>query len=128
MDKKYTPVDKIQTFGKAFRILQSFLSFSSGKTEFGIDDTLPLLIYVILKSKPKMINTNFNYCKNYINPELDKKQYGILLMQIGMVIKIITEMKHTDLIGVTEAQFGNDKEPPPEIKRNKNLLSRSTIK
>ena len=74
-----------------------------------------------------MINTNFNYCKNYINPELEKKQYGILLMQIGMVIKIITEMKHTDLIGVTEEQFGNDKENP-EIKRGKNLAGRSIIK
>ena len=127
MDKKYTPVDKIQTFGKAFRILQSFLSFSSGKTEFGIDDTLPLLIYVILKSKPKMINTNFNYCKYYINPELDKKQYGILLMQIGMVIKIITEMKHTDLIGVTEKQFGNDNDPHREVRRSKNLQGKYQI-
>ena len=121
MDKKYTPVDKIHMFGKAFRILQSFMAFSSGKSDFGIDDTLPLLIYAILKAKPKMINTNFNYCKNYINPELDKKQYGILLMQIGMVIKIICEMKHTDLIGVTEQQFGKDKEEPHEIKRSKNL-------
>ena len=123
MDKKYTPVDKIHMFGKAFRILQSFMAFSSGKSEFGIDDTLPLLIYVILKAKPKMINTNFNYCKNYINPELDKKQYGILLMQVGMVIKVIYEMKHTDLIGVTEEQFGKDKEEHPEIKRSKNLQS-----
>ena len=70
---------------------------------------------------------NFNFCKYYINPELDKKVYGILLMQIGMFIKIITEMKHTDLIGVTEEQFGNDKEPPREIKRSKNLQGQYII-
>ena len=121
MDKKFTPVDKIQMFGKAFQILQNFMAFSSGKNEFGIDDTLPLLIYVVLKAKPKMINTNYNYCKYYINPELDKKEFGILLMQIGMVIKVISEMKHTDLIGVTEEQFGQDKEIPPKIRRSKNL-------
>ena len=124
MDKKYTPVDKIQMFGKAFRILQSFMSFSSGKNELGIDDTLPLLIYVMIKAEPKMINTNFNFCKYYIDPELNKKQYGILLMQIGMFIKIITEMKHTDLIGITEEQFGKDKEDPPEIRRSKNLQNK----
>ena len=121
MDNKYTPVDKIKTFGKAFGLLQSSMAFISGKKDFGIDDTLPTLIYVILKAQPKMINTNFNYCKYYINPELDKKVYGILLMQIGMVIKIITEMKHTDLIGVTEEEFGSDKEIPPEIRRSNNL-------
>ena len=110
MDKKYTPIDKIKSFGQAFRILQNSISFSSGKNDLGIDDTLPLVIYVILKSKPKMINTNYYFCKYYINPELDKKEYGMLLMQIGMAIKIIYELKYTDLIGVSEEEFGIDDE------------------
>ena len=108
MDDKFTPVDKIKMFGKAFQILQNSMTFSTGKTDLGIDDTLPSLIYIILKSQPKKINTNYNYCKNYINPELEKKEYGVLMMQIGMSIKVITEMKHTDLIGVSKEQFGND--------------------
>jgi len=108
MDDKFTPVDKIKMFGKAFQILQSSITFSTGRTDLGIDDTLPSLIYIILKSQPKKLNTNYNYCKNYINPELERKEYGILLMQIGMSIKVITEMKHTDLIGVSKEQFGND--------------------
>ena len=121
MDQKHTPVDKIKMFGKAFGLLQNSMTFSCGKSELGIDDILPLLIYVILKSKPKMINTNYNFCKYYINPELEKKQYGILLIQIGMAIKVICEMKYTDFIGITEEQFGNDKEEPPHIRRSKNL-------
>ena len=108
MDDKFTPVDKIKMFGKAFQILQNSMTFSTGKTDLGIDDTLPSLIYIILKSQPKKINTNYNYCKNYINPELERKEYGVLLMQIGMGLKVITEMKHTDLIGVSKEQFGND--------------------
>jgi hypothetical protein len=110
MDEKFTPVDKIKMFGKAFQILQNSMTFSTGKSssDLGIDDTLPSLIYIILKSQPKKINTNYNFCKNYINPELEKKEYGVLLMQIGMSIKVITEMKHTDLIGVSKEQFGND--------------------
>jgi hypothetical protein len=124
MDKKYTPVDKIKMFGKAFGIIQNFMSFTSGKADLGVDDTLPLLVYVIIKSKPKMLNTNYTFCKNYINPELDKKQYGMLLMQIGMVIKIINDMKHTDLIGVTEEQFGSDNEKPKDLRRAPNLKSK----
>jgi len=49
------PVDKIKMFGKAFGLLQNSMTFSSGKSELEIDDVLPLVIYVILKAKPKMI-------------------------------------------------------------------------
>ena len=108
MDKKFTPADKIKIFGKAFVILQNSMNFSSGVDDLGIDDTLPLLIYVVLKAEPKNINTNFNFCKYFLDPELEKKMYGILLTQLGMVIRIITEMKYTDLIGVTEEEFGKD--------------------
>ena len=41
-------------------------------------------------------------------------------MQIGMVIKIIVEMKHTDLIGVTEEQFGVDNKPPLDFAKSNN--------
>ena len=127
MDKKLTPLDKIKTFGKAFQILQNSMKFSSGKSDLGLDDVLPLVIYVILKSQPKKINTNYNFCKNYINPELDKKEYGLLLMQIGMAINVINDMKYTDLINVTEEQFGNDNEPPPDFRRSNNLQGNTNI-
>ena len=127
MDKKSTPLDKIKTFGKAFQILQNSMKFSSGKSDLGIDDLLPLVIYVILKSQPKKINTNYNFCKNYINPDLEKKEYGLLLMQIGMAIQVINDMKYTDLINVTEEQFGNDNDPPPRMRRSKNLQGKINI-
>ena len=119
IDNKFTPVDKINMFGKAFQILQNSMTFSSGKSDLGIDDTLPLLIYVMIKAKPRMINSNYIFCKNYINPELDKKEHGFLLMQIGVVIRIICDMKYTELKGVTKEQFGVDEELPPGLIDNK---------
>ena len=116
MDEKYTPVDKINMFGKAFQILQNSMTFNSGKSDLGVDDVLPLLIYVMIKAKPKMIYTNYMFCKYYINPELDKKQYGFLLMQIGVVIKIISNMKYDELKDVTEEEFGVDEKIPAELK------------
>ena len=110
MDEKLTPADKLKCFGKAFSILQNSITFCSGKKDLGIDDTIPSLIYVILKSKPKNIFTNSKYCQLLLNPDLSKKQYGILLSQIEMIKNIIYEMKHTDLIGVTEEQFKKGEE------------------
>ena len=110
MDNKYTPADKIKSIAKTFNILQNSIAFSSGKNELGVDDNIKPLIYVILKSKPKYLISNYNYCQLYLDPELSKKQYGIILTQICMVMSIIKDMKHTDLINVTEEQFGKDDE------------------
>ena len=110
MDEKLTPADKVKNFGKAFSILQNSISFCSGKNDLGIDDTISSLIYVILKSKPKNIFSNSKYCQLLLNPELAKKQYGILLSQIEMIKNIIYDMKYSDLIGVTEEDFGKNEE------------------
>ena len=108
MDKKFTPVDKIKNFGKAIDILKNSMTFNSGKTDLGLDDTLPFIIYIVLKSKQQKIYTNLNYCNLFINPELSKKQFGNMLTQLGMVMNIIKNMKYNELINVTEEQFGKD--------------------
>ena len=110
MDKKFTPADKVKNFGKAFSILQNSITFCSGKNDLGIDDTISSLIYVLLKSKPRNIFSNSKYCQLFLNPDLSKKHYGILLSQIEMVKNIIFDMKHSDLIGVSEEMFGKDEE------------------
>ena len=110
MDNKYTPADKIKSIAKAFSILQNSIAFCSGKNELGVDDTIKPLIYILLKAKPKNIFSNFNYCQLYLDPDLSKKQYGILLTQICMIMNIIKDMKHSELFDVTEEQFGKDEE------------------
>ena len=108
IDDKYTPGDKIKSISKAFSILQNSITFSSGKKELGVDDTLKPLIYVIIKTQPHNIFTNYNYSRLFLNEALLKKEFGILLTQIFMVMKIVKDMKHTELTGVTEQQFGKD--------------------
>ncbi len=110
MDLKLTPQDKVNNFGKAFSILQNSITFCSGKKDLGIDDTISSLIYVLLKSKPKNIFSNSKYCQLFLDPDLSKKQFGILLSQMEMIKNIINDMKYSDLIGVTEEEFGKDEE------------------
>ena len=67
-----------------------------------------ILIYTIIKSKPKNICSNYQYCELYLNSDLAKTQYGVILSQIGLVIECIKKLKYDDLINVTEEQFGTD--------------------
>ena len=108
MDEKLTPMDKVQIFGKSMDILKKSMTFNSGKNDIGFEDMLPLIIYVVLKSKPKNMFCNHKYSQIFMNPDLNKRRYGSLLTQLGMVMDIIKNMKYTDLIDVTAEQFGTD--------------------
>jgi hypothetical protein len=76
----------------------------------GVDDTIKPLIYILIKSKPTNIFNNYNYCQLFLNSDLAKKEYGILLTQIYMIMRIIKDMKYNELIGVSEQQFGKDED------------------
>ena len=115
IDLKFTPADKIKMFEKAFEISINSISFSSGKNKLGVDDVTELLIYVMIKAKPQMIYSNYIFCKSYLNPELEKTNLGNLLTQMGFVIKIICNMKYEELNGVTQEEFGLEKELPSEL-------------
>ena len=110
MDQKLTPADKVKTFSKAFFIIQNSITFCSGKNELGVDDTINPLVYVIIKSKPKNLSTNYKYCQLFLNKNLAIKDYGMMLSQIEMVVNIILDMKYTDLMGISEEQFGKDED------------------
>ena len=110
INNRFTPQDKIKTVLKSFSILQNSISFCSGKKELGVDDTIKPLIYILIKTKPINIFSNYNFCQLFLNDNLSKTQYGILLTQIIMIIRIIKDMKYNELIGVTEEEFGKDEE------------------
>jgi hypothetical protein len=117
MNDKLTPSDKIKCFIKAVSILENSINFSSGKDNLGIDDSLQVLIYVMIKSCPKNITSNSKYCEMYLNSELSKSELGINYSRLCMVIKAINDMKYSDLFDVSEEQFGKDE---IEIDENEN--------
>ena len=108
MEHQKTPMDKINSLGKAINFLTNSMEFNSGKKDFGVDDLVPLLIYIIIKAKPERLYTNYNYCSLYLNSDLQKRQYGSLLAQMGLISNVIKNMKYNDLINVTKEQFGTD--------------------
>ena len=108
MENQKSPMDILDLFGKANGFLLNSMEFNSAKSDFGIDDLLPLQIYIIIKAAPKMLNSNYNFCMMYLNKDLMKKQFGNLITQLGMIMNIIKNMKYTDLNNVTENEFGKD--------------------
>ncbi len=64
MDNAMTPVEKLEYMIESFKTIVYILSLTSHKEESaGAEDTLPLLIYVILKAAPSRLVSNIKYNK-----------------------------------------------------------------
>ncbi len=62
MDEEKSPTDKLKCVWSAYRILNNCINFCSGKDEnAGVDDIIPILIYIMIKTKPKRMFSNTQY-------------------------------------------------------------------
>ena len=50
MDNEKSPMDILNLFGKANSFLLNSMEFNTGKSDFGIDDLLPLQIFIMIKA------------------------------------------------------------------------------
>lgn len=57
-----TPKNKLKVLIKWSKIINDTITLASNKEEAaGADESIPITIYVLLKSNPLMINTNIKY-------------------------------------------------------------------
>jgi len=65
MDNRLTPIDKLDCMIECFKIITQVLELASTKEGAGgADETLPIVIYVLLKAQPKRLHSNLKY-KNF---------------------------------------------------------------
>ena len=65
LDNSLTPISKLQCIINCFKTVINILELTTFKNEAaGADDSLPCLIYAILKSKHSRLNSNMKY--NYL--------------------------------------------------------------
>ena len=106
-DNKLTPLDKLKCFEKCLSIIENSIKFNSGEKECGFDDFINPVLYILIKSKPKNLSTNVQFCNLYITNLIPKK-YEKLCADLSFYVQAIKEMKYTQLIGISEEQFGKD--------------------
>jgi len=59
MDEEKSAKDKLNCVLRAYKILSNSINFCSGKDNAGVDDINPILIYIIIKSNPKRMYSNY---------------------------------------------------------------------
>mmetsp|Transcript_39057 Transcript_39057/g.34741 ORF Transcript_39057/g.34741 Transcript_39057/m.34741 type:complete len:425 (-) Transcript_39057:1022-2296(-) len=62
IDNRLTPLEKLECMVECFKIITQVLELASTKEgSGGADDTLPIMIYVLLKACPRRIHSNLNF-------------------------------------------------------------------
>mmetsp|Transcript_19819 Transcript_19819/g.19826 ORF Transcript_19819/g.19826 Transcript_19819/m.19826 type:complete len:118 (-) Transcript_19819:305-658(-) len=67
---KYTsPRDKLVCISNCFRIINKIISsINEGSVAHGADESLPMFVYVVLKSKTPKLFSNYYYIKRFRYP------------------------------------------------------------
>ena len=105
LDDKLTPLDKLKCFEKGMSIIINAITFSTGKSDIGVDDYAPYCIYSMVKAKPKNLATNAQYCALYVK---SSGYYAKLCVDLDFISDFIQELVYSKLNGITEEQFGKD--------------------
>ena len=98
LDNVKNPIGKMELFQKIINILLNTLVFIFGKCEGGVDDLLPLLTYVIIKSAPKYFAANLKYIELYY-PNLENGNERQKLIMLIAVKEKILNFSYEDLNG-----------------------------
>ena len=104
LDLTKNPSGKMNLFGKIEEIVLNTLNFIFGKCEGGVDDLLPLLFYVIIKSSPKCFASNLKYIELYTMHN-DSGKDGQRLSILTAIKERLLEFKASDLIDVTIEEY-----------------------
>ncbi|EAR88034.2 vacuolar sorting protein 9, VPS9 domain protein (macronuclear) [Tetrahymena thermophila SB210] len=106
MDHKKSPEQKLKCLSECTKVIAEVLKLSSLKDEAASADlTLPNLIYVLIKSKPKRLCSNINFitafqCKNKMLSEA-----GYCFIQVQSAIKFIEDLDPSELKEISKQDF-----------------------
>jgi hypothetical protein len=116
-----------------FRYLEALQAQSANKAAVSVDDFLPILVYIIIKTNPPSLISNMNYIEDYTPAEdLETSMTGYFFANLKIVISFIKQLANNpSKLSLTESDNGEMSEEwlreqkelllkaiqPPEIKK-----------
>ena len=105
IDSEKSPRKKIINISKIFNSIGFLLEFNGiSGPDSGVDDQIPILNYAFIKAQPLRIYSNAKFMELYIGEKKNRKE-GSELTQIIGICDLISRIKYTQLIDVTNEEF-----------------------
>ena len=96
MDNEIYYLNCLKSLLKAINIIIKMLQFTSGKEDSSIEDFLPILIYLIIQSKPSHLIFNLKVSKYFINSSELNSQYGYTLTNFETCVNYINNISYKE--------------------------------
>lgn len=103
IDDCMSPVEKLGCLVECITIIVNVLELCSGGG-VSADDSLPIIIYLLIHTHPQRMHSNFNYIAKFRHTRKMLGQNGFCFSQIKSAIQYIMTMDHTGLT-ITKEEF-----------------------
>ena len=104
LDTEKNPEGKLKLITKVIHIILNNMTYCIGKVEGGVDDQVPMLIYIIVKAQPERLSSNITYLELFAGDG----GFGSDVQKIDMLKGIkqwLLEVNHNSLLNVTEEVY-----------------------
>jgi hypothetical protein len=115
-----SPRKKILNLTQVFKSISNLEIFNGGEGAQGVDDTILILNYAIVKSRPKHIYSNTQYMELFIG-EKEQKLEGNQLIQLLSICKTIYGINYSKLYNITEEEYNRKCEETKKLLDNNEL-------
>ena len=103
LDEEKSPEGKMQLIQKVIQIILNNNTYCLGKTDGGVDDIIPMLIYVIIKAQPYRLSSNINYIRLFYGE--GPNQNNQIVSTLTGIKDWILNIESSKLNGISETEF-----------------------
>ena len=104
-----SPLQKLNCLNEIFKKITNIIQFNNQNDEFiGVDDSLPIFQYAVIKAQPIRLFSNYKYLNMYMNKELRNGPNDQLVSQIYVVGEFIKNVTYENFYGISKEQFNRN--------------------
>ena len=105
IDREKAPLKKIRCLTEVANKISNIIAFNNGDDFVGVDDTLPIFQFAVIKAQPYKFSSNYKFMNMFLNKELRSGPQDHLISQMNVIGEFIKEISYDKLSDVTKEIF-----------------------
>ena len=104
IENEKSPRKNLINLSQVFNLISNLEMFNGGERGQGVDDTILILNYAIVKTRPKHLYTNTKYIELFIGDNENKFE-GSQLAQLLSICTFLLSIKYDNFYNINEEEF-----------------------
>ena len=105
LDIEKSPLGKIDCLIEISNKIKNIIQFNNGSDVIGVDDSLPIFQYAVIKAQPNKFSSNHKYMNMFMNKEMKNGPRDHLVAQVNVIGEFIKNISHQQLNGISKEYF-----------------------